>query len=352
MPSAARPTIADVARTAGVSKGLVSFALNDRPGVAPQTRARILEAAASLGWTPSLSARSLSVGRAFACGLVIGRTPDVIAADPFFPSFIAGLEDVFSVSGQALVLAVATPGRQEEEAYRSLAADGRVDGVILTDLRVDDARLALIRELGLPTVTLGAPDGPPEQHTAPGAPPLASVVADDGAAIRLAVEHLARLGHREVAHVAGPDSMLHAVHRREAFTAAADAAGLRARVVTTDFSAAGGAAATEVLLDAPDRPTAIVYSNDGMAVAGIGVAQRRGLRVPDDLSVTGFDDAETGRYMHPALTTVASDARGWGALAATTLLALIAGEPSGRAELPAPRLVIRASTAPPPIPAA
>ena len=353
MPSPARPTIADVARTAGVSKGLVSFALNDRPGVAPQTRARILEAAASLGWTPSLSARSLSVGRAFACGLVIGRSPDVIAADPFFPSFIAGLEDVFSVSGQALVLAVATPGRQEEDAYRSLAADGRVDGVILTDLRVDDARLGLVRELALPTVTLGAPEGGGQGgDEAAGAARIASIVADDGAAIRLAVEHLAALGHRDIAHVAGPASMLHAVHRRDAFTAAAESAGLRVRVVETDFSAAGGAAATEALLDAPDRPTAIVYSNDGMAVAGIGVAQRRGLRVPDDLSVTGFDDAETGRYMHPALTTVASDARGWGVLAATTLLALIAGEPARRAELATPRLVIRASTAPPPIPAA
>src|SRR5690242_11015164 len=104
-----RPTIADVARRAGVSKGLVSFALNDRPGVAPGTRDRILAVAQELGWTPSLRARSLSVGRAFACGLVIGRSPDVIAADPFFPSFIAGLEDEFSTSGQVLVMAVATP---------------------------------------------------------------------------------------------------------------------------------------------------------------------------------------------------------------------------------------------------
>src|SRR3546814_9396714 len=87
-----RATIADVARRAGVSKGLVSFALNDRPGVAPDTRRRILEAAEALGWSPSVRARALSVGRAFACGLVIGRSPDVIAADPFFPSFIAGLE--------------------------------------------------------------------------------------------------------------------------------------------------------------------------------------------------------------------------------------------------------------------
>ena len=102
------PTIADVARKAGVSKGLVSFALNDRPGVASDTRERILEVAREMGWTPSLRARALSTGRSYACGLVIGRSTDVIAADPFFHSFIAGLEDEFSVSGQVLVLAAAS----------------------------------------------------------------------------------------------------------------------------------------------------------------------------------------------------------------------------------------------------
>jgi DNA-binding LacI/PurR family transcriptional regulator len=335
MTASPRPTIADVARRAGVSKGLVSFALNDRPGVAPETRERILSAAQQLGWTPSLRARSLSVGRAFACGLVIGRSPDVIAADPFFPSFIAGLEDEFSVTGQVLVLAVATPGRQEIETYRGLAADRRVDGVILTDLRTDDPRVALVAELDLAAVTLGEPQADPR---------LSSVSVDDGAGIRLAVEHLAGLGHHDIAHVAGPAHMLHATRRRDAFTAAAAAAGMRARTVETDFSAVEGARATEMLLDADDRPTAIVYSNDNMAVAGIGVAQRRGLTVPRDLSVTGFDDTEIGRHIHPALTSVATDARGWGAQAGRTLLAAIAGDPPAHVRLPDPRLHVRAST--------
>ncbi|MGP3535604.1 LacI family DNA-binding transcriptional regulator [Microbacterium sp. RD1] len=338
MPPRDRPTIADVAQRAGVSKGLVSFALNDRPGVAPETRRRILDVADELGWSPSLRARSLSVGRAFACGLVIGRSPDVIAADPFFPSFIAGLEDEFSVSGQVLVLAVANPGRQEAETYRGLAADRRVDGVILTDLRAGDPRLPLVAELGLAAVTLGVPEG--------GAA-FSSVSSDDGAGIRLAVEHLAGLGHRDLAHVAGPEGMLHAAHRRDAFQAAASAAGLRSRVVETDFSAADGARATAALLDLPDRPTAIVYSNDNMAVAGIGVAQRRGLVVPRDLSITGFDDTEMGRHVHPSLTSVATDARGWGVVAARTLLAAIAGGAPQHLVLDDPRLSIRSSTAPP-----
>lgn len=341
MSAEARPTIADVARKAGVSKGLVSFALNDKPGVSAQARARILEAAAELGWTPSLRARSLSTGRSFACGLVIGRSPDVIAADPFFPSLIAGLEDVFSVSGQVLVLSVATPGRHEVETYRGLAADRRVDGFILTDLRADDERVALVGELGLHAVTLGRPDGES---------PFSSVSVDDGAGIRRAVEHLATLGHRRVAHVAGPDTMLHARRRAAAFERSAAAAGMEPRVVTTDFSAAQGAAATRDLLATADAPTAIVYSNDQMAVAGIGVAERQGLRVPDDLSISGFDDTELGRHLHPALTSVATDARAWGATAARTLLGMLAGDVVSHVELAEPTLVIRESTSAAPHP--
>lgn len=339
MAESTAATIADVARRAGVSKGLVSFALNDRPGVSPETRERILTAARELGWTPSLPARSLSTGRSFACGLVIGRSPDVVAADPFFHSFIAGLEDEFSVSGQVLVLAVATPGRHEDATYRGLATDRRVDGVILTDLRAGDERIALVRDIGLAAVTLGEPDVES---------PFSWVSVDDGSGIRSAVDHLVSLGHRRLAHVAGPDRMLHSRHRRAAFHDAARAAGVVAVSVETDFSAAAGAAATETLLSADEKPTAIVYSNDHMALAGHGVALRRGLVVPRDLSITGFDDTEVGRYLHPALTSVATDARAWGTVTARTLLDAIAGKEPVHVRLPAPTLAMRGSTGPAP----
>ena len=333
------PTIADVAREAGVSKGLVSFALNDRPGVSAETRARILEVARDLGWTPSLRARSLSTGRSFACGLVLGRSPDVIAADPFFHSFIAGLEDEFSTSGQVLVLAVATPGRQESETYRGLSVDKRVDGVILTDLRVHDPRLELVDRLGLAAVTLGVPDA---------GTPFSSVSVDDGAGIHAAVRHLADLGHRRIAHIAGPDGMLHARTRRHAFESAATELGLVVASVETDFSAAEGAAATGALLDGDAPPTAIVYSNDHMAIAGLGVARRRGLSVPGDLSITGYDDTEIGRYVNPALTSVATDAREWGRVAARTLLGAIEGHATVHVRLAEPTLTVRESTGPAP----
>ncbi|BDV29909.1 LacI family DNA-binding transcriptional regulator [Microbacterium terricola] len=341
MSDAPRPTIADVARRAGVSKGLVSFALNDRPGVSPDSRERILEAARELGWTPSLRGRSLSTGRSFACGLVIGRSPDVIAADPFFHSFIAGLEDVFSTSGQILVLAAATPGRHETETYRGLASDRRVDGFVITDLRADDERIALVESLRLTAVTLGHPDIES---------PFSSVSVEDGAGIRSAVAHLAELGHRRIAHVAGPQTMLHARRRADAFTQAAAAASVEHVVVTTDFSAAEGAEATRTLLASDEPPTAIVYSNDHMAMAGLGVAQRLGIRVPLDLSITGFDDTELGRHLHPALTSVATDAREWGTVTARTLLDALAGADPIHVELSEPALIVRESTGPAPHP--
>src|SRR4051794_24212637 len=189
-----KPTIRDVARVAGVSKGTVSFALNGRPGVAEDTRERILAAARDLGWTPSTKARALSVSRSFAVGLVLAREPELLGADPFFPAFIAGVERTLSDRGQALVLQV-VPEAEEEAGYRRLAGAGRVDGVFLLDLRVADPRIALLAELGMPAVSIARPDGPS------GFP---AVLVDDRPGIAAAVRHLADLGHRRIAHVAGP----------------------------------------------------------------------------------------------------------------------------------------------------
>jgi len=333
-----RPTISDVARQAGVSKGLVSFALNDRPGVSPTTRRRILAVANELGWRPSLRARSLSTNRAFALGLVIARNPEIIAGDPFFPALISGIEMTLAPVGQALVLSMVPNVEAEVASYRRLVANDRVDGVIITDLRRDDSRIALAIELGLRAVTLGHPDIES---------PFPAISLDDGPGIRAAVAHLVDLGHRRIAHVAGPSSMLHGERRRVSFTEAVRDAGLPDGVVIeTDFSAADGARATRHLLGLAERPTAIVYSNDPMAIAGLGVAQGFGYRVPEDLSITGFDGSEVGEYIHPSLTTVATTARDWGSQAADALLRLIAGERVDDIELNPARLIVRGSSGP------
>ncbi|PWC06208.1 LacI family DNA-binding transcriptional regulator [Mycetocola zhujimingii] len=337
--STRKPTIADVASAAGVSKGLVSFALNDRPGVAAGTRDRILAVADDLGWRPSVTARSLSTRTSFALGLVIRRAAEVIGADPFFPSFIAGVESVLSDEGRALVLSVVPDEAAELTAYRTLAADNRVDGVFLTDLRHDDKRFGLLEELGLPAVALGHPASTVR---------FPFVELDDTSGIRAAVSHLVSLGHRRIAHVAGDQSMIHGGRRRESFSAAMSQAGLDdSQVIETDFSVGQGADATRRLLDADDPPTAIVYANDPMAIAGLGVAQQRGLDVPGDLSITGFDGSDISAFVFPALTTITSDPVEWGRVAARTLLDQVATGAASNVTLAPATLLVRRSTAPP-----
>jgi DNA-binding LacI/PurR family transcriptional regulator len=342
-----RPTITDVAARAGVSKGLVSFVLNDRPGASPETRERVMQAAQELGWKPSVRARSLSVARSFALGLVIDRDPDIVRGDPFFPAFIAGVEMELAPAGQALVLSVVDSEHAELATYRTLVGDGRVDGVFLTDLRHDDERIALCAELGVPAVTLGHPEGESS--------PFPAISMDDTAGVEHAVHHLADLGHERIAHVAGPSRMLHGTRRREAFERAMTVRGLDAGlVVEADFTAADGARATRDLLTATRRPTAIVYANDPMAIAGLGAAQRAGFRVPADLSITGFDGTEIGEHLYPSLSTVATDAVSWGRAAARALLDSIAAARGGAVasisdiDLPAATFVARESTGPVP----
>ncbi|MGH8892868.1 MAG: LacI family DNA-binding transcriptional regulator [Actinomycetes bacterium] len=337
--AAGRPTISDVARTAGVSKGAVSFALNGRPGVAPETRARILAVAGDLGWTPSHRGRALAASRALAVGLVIARPPETLGADPFFPAFIAGIETSLSPLGQSLVLQVVPDRERELDGYRRLAADGRVDGVFLTDLRVDDPRPDLLAEIGLPAVWIG-PDCVDTSRPC--------IAVDDRPGIAAAVAHLVELGHRHIAHVAGPDEFVHGVSRREAWADALSDAGLpEGPCVRSDFSAQGGADATKILLDQRHRPTAIVYANDLMAIAGMAAVTARGLDVPHDLSITGFDDTEVSGHLQPPLTTVRTDAYAWGRAAAERLMAAVDGREAPNLTLPPPHLVIRASTAPP-----
>ena len=255
----------DVARRAGVSKGAVSFALNDRPGVAPQTRERILAAARDLGWQPSTRARALSRSRAFAVGLVMRRAPELLGADPFFPQFLAGVESVLAGRGSALVLQVVGDDDEAEAAsYRRLAGQGRVDGVFLNDMLVDDHRFGLLAGLGLPAVAVGRPTGPC---------PFPVVTVDDRQGVAGLVEHLLGLGHRRIGFVGGPEGYVHSLSRRAAWRQALEAAGVApGPELVADFTGPGGAAATRALLELADPPTAIVYANDVMAIAGMGVA--------------------------------------------------------------------------------
>ena len=331
-------TINDVARAAGVSKGLVSLALNERRGVSPETRDRILAAAQDLGWNPNPSARGLTTRRAYALGLILRREPRTIEVDPFFPAFISGVETVLSERGQVLVLSVVRNHEAEAKAYARLAADNRVDGFLLTDLLADDERIELIASLGCSAVSLGAPTT---------ASPFPVISRDYDHGIDALMAYLFELGHREIAHVSGDERMLHGQHRRARYEHAMRQAGLEPLVVPTDFSPEQGAEATRQLLDGSRRPTAIVFGNDPMAVAGMGVAHERGLDLPGELSITGLDGSQIGAYIYPALTTIDNDPTEWGVAAATALLRLVEQGESADVSLPPARLVVRTSTAAP-----
>jgi len=323
---------------AGVSNGAVSLALSGKAGVAESTRERIVAAADTLGWRPSIGARALLTSRAFAVGLILARDPELLGADPFFPAFIAGVESELAQRNYALVLQVVRDDpRSEAEAYRRLAQEGRVDGVFLTDLHRNDHRIALVQGLHLAAIAVGSPSP---------AATIKRVGIDDRVGIREAVEHLLSLGHRQIAFVGGTPGYVHSASRLAAWRGAHRQANVApGRAVTADFTGAGGAAATARLLDGPNPPTAIVYANDLMAIAGMSVAAQRGIDVPRRLSVIGFDDIPLAAHLNPPLTTVRQDVLGWGRASAAALLSLIADREVPAPELPPSQLVLRGTTA-------
>jgi DNA-binding LacI/PurR family transcriptional regulator len=338
----ARPTIADIARRVGVSKGAVSFALNGRPGVSEATRARILQVAEEMNWRPHTAARALGGARAEAVGLVIARPARTLEVEPFFAQLLSGLQAGLSAQSVALELLVVEDTEAEIEAYRRWASEHRVDGFILVDLKVTDPRVAVIEELGAPAVVLGGPG----RHGS-----LSSVWADDREAMLSIVDYLAALGHRRIAHVAGLPAFKHTQRRMRALRDSARRHGLTdVTSLPTDFSDAEGAATTRKLLSRAKRPTAIVYDSDLMAVAGLGVATEMGVPVPGELSIVAFDDSVLTRIVHPALTSLSRDTFALGVKVAEVLLALVA-DPGDRRDhkTPTPRLTVRESTAPPPL---
>jgi LacI family transcriptional regulator, repressor for deo operon, udp, cdd, tsx, nupC, and nupG len=332
-PPRRRPTIADVARRAGVSAAAVSFAVNDRPGVSSGTRERILAAARELGWQPSASARALTEARTRAVGLVLARSAAQLEGDSFFLRFLSGVQATLTAADYALLLQI-VPGELASAlpAYERLAAAGRVDGFLLTDVEAGDPRFALLAAAAMPVVLAGRPTGPTPF-------PWLETRHDEG--IAPAVEHLVALDHERIGFFSGrPDfehQRLREIAWRSSLTGAGLAPGPVAHVVHDQ-----GAAALSLLRE---QPTAVVCSSDALAVALCGAARSLGLSVPGDVSVVGFDDSALAAFATPALTSVRVDYAEFGAAAAATLLAAIGGEEPPVYSPALPGLVVRASTA-------
>jgi DNA-binding LacI/PurR family transcriptional regulator len=253
-----------------------------------------------------------------------------------FIELICGVESPLSARYYGLTRLLAIDPAIEATVYRRWWGERRVDGVLVCDLREEDPRIAGIERLGLPAVVIGGPG-----HTGG----LPNIWSDDAAAVVEAVEYLYALGHRSIARVGGVAAFLHTRIRTDAFEQVSARLGLSdATAVTSDYSGEDGARITRRLLSAPQRPTAIIYDNDVMAIAGLGVAQEMGLRVPVDLSIVAWDDSVLCRLVHPALTALQRDIPAYGARAAGMLLDLIDGRRHGEVQDSSARLAPRAST--------
>ncbi|MFT3798355.1 LacI family DNA-binding transcriptional regulator [Microbacterium sp.] len=333
-----RVTIADVARRAGVTTGAVSLAMNGKPGVSDATRERILRIADELNWRPNHAAKTLRGKRPQSIGLVLARPEEVVGEEAFFAKFLTGVQSVLSQQGYSLHLQMASDLAAESEIHTEWISDGRVDGILVLDPRVDDPRVTHLERLGYPTIVVGG-----DADSAA----LSSVRADDGKLLRTIVDHLVGLGHERIGYITGEQTFTHIRRRIDAFADDTIERGVWGTVLAGDFVPQQAKAATRKLLSSPRRPTALVYDSEVMAIAGMATIAELGLRVPTDVSVVSWEDSATCQVLHPTITALNRDAVTLGKLAATEMLQLLAHEPI---EHPAVDAVViqRESTAPPP----
>jgi DNA-binding LacI/PurR family transcriptional regulator len=324
-----QPTMADIARHAGVSRIAVSYALNDQPGVSRATRERILGIARDVGYRANGPALALHGAAACAVGLVMLRSSAAFTVEVFRRELIAGIQAELSAHGFGLAMRLVADLDEEISVYRRWNAERRVDGVLVVDPFLDDPRMPVLATLGLPAVVTG------------GTPRMGGLWTDDATAIREVVGYLTGAGHRRIARVSGPDGLVHTERRNAAFRAVGGGI-----VVAGDYTGASGARLTRDLLRRADRPTAVIYDNDVMAVAGLGVARELGLAVPGEVSLVGYEDSPLCQVVAPSLTVLKRDIARLGMRAAALLFDTLAtGVPQG-AQADVPRLVIRRSTGP------
>ncbi|WP_278236322.1 LacI family DNA-binding transcriptional regulator [Isoptericola sp. AK164] len=323
MPTASprpRPTLRDVAATAGVSKSLVSLALRGDPGVSESTRDRILAVAEQVGYRPSLSARTLKQGRSMLLGVVISSLEN-----PYQTEIVASVEDAAEQVGLSVVLAHGSRDRGRLADRVQQLGDLGVDGLVVVSSWVPDEVLTAAARR-LPVVMVG--------RTADPVAGVDSVTNDDEQGAALVVDHLVGRGYERIAHVTSSTRPA-GLARRRGYEDAMRRAGLgdHVRVAAPD--------AVDGLLD--DGYRAVFARNDVEACDVLDRALDRGLRVPDDVAVVGYDDTLLARRVRPALTTVQQQREVMGERAVALLTGRLGGRTDDVHEVLEPRLVVRAS---------
>jgi len=328
-----RTRLTDVAEQAGVSTATVSRVLNGKPGVAEDTRRAVLGALDLLGYERPEKLRTRSVGLV---GLIV---PEL--TNPVFPAFAQHIESHLAESGFTPLLCTQAPGGVTEDQYIEVMVDQHVDGIVFVSGLHADSRASVTRYerligLGVPFVLIN------------GTNPMLQVPSfsiDEVRSMDIAVRHLCSLGHRTIGLAIGQERYIPTQGKMRGFRRAMKRyCGVDEPViVNTLFTQEGGAAAAGLLMDA--GCTAVVCGSDLMALGAIEQIRSRGLEVPDDISVVGFDDSPIFAHTDPPLTTVRQPVEPISRAAVTTLLAMIDGGPTPRTEiLFAPDLIVRAST--------
>ena len=336
-----RVTIRDIAARVGVSEAAASFALNGKAGVSDETRQRVLAMAHELDWSPNHAARVLSGARTGTIGLVIARNVQDVGTESFFLRLMTGIQSVLGTHNIGLMLQVVESVHEEIATYKRWKLEGRVDGVIVVDLRTADPRPEALAALGLTAILAGGPD---PQQLIPG------VTIDDAASMGLIITHLHDYGHRNVAYICGDEEMQHIQLRRDAIVHASQAFGamsadtMSAITIPTEFSADAASIATETTMLGPNRPTALIYDNEVLALAGIGTLRRLGLCIPEDVTIIVWEDTALCRAIDPPLTALQRDTFTFGSHIAERLLELLDGAHPTDQHEPLPTLAIRASS--------
>ncbi|MBO9498104.1 MAG: LacI family DNA-binding transcriptional regulator [Novosphingobium sp.] len=339
-----RPTIIDIAKKAEVSFKTVSRVLNDNPRVAEELRTRVLKAMADLDYQPNLAARSLAGRRAYAIALLVDRDEFFREDDanayfaPYLVDLQAGALLACREAGYHFFVEPYDPASPNFfNDLRAQLSKVALDGVLLAPPSSDRRELLdALDELGIPYVRI-APGTDPERS--------ASVSTDEYHGTMQMVDHLLSLGHRKIGMICGPEEHIAAGVRLIAFKDALQGKG-EALFHPGDFTFSGGLAAGAALLDRVDRPSAIFAANDFMATGVVVAASRLGLRVPQDVSIGGFDDSAVAHFSWPPLTTVRQPIRAMARAAIDYLVAQAGGRetPERKIELPL-TLIVRDSTA-------
>lgn len=321
----------DVARAAGLSPALVSIVMRGVPGASEATRRRVRQIADDLGYVPDQRARKLRQGSSRLLGVTFELQ------QPFHGEVVEQVYTAAAAHGYDVALSAVAPSRTEAEALKALVRE-RCEAVVLIGSRTPTADLEGWGRR-VPAVLVA------RRSDAPG---VGSVRGDDVEGVQLAVDHLVGLGHRRIVHVDGADAP-GSEDRRLGYTAAMRRHGLEActHVATGGVSESDGATATSRLFEGSVTPTAVVAFNDRCATGVVDALLRRGLRVPEDVSVVGYDDSCLARVPHVQMTTVSQDAGQLAGAAVDAAMRATTGTPAADLVLP-PRLVVRATTGPTP----